>query len=79
MAKYSGNIGFAITEESAPGVWTEQIVERHYYGDVTRNRTQIQTNTSVNGNITFSNVISILADPFAILNFLLLRFLYNHS
>ncbi len=75
MAKYSGNIGFAITEESAPGVWTEQIVERHYYGDVTRNRTQIQTNTNVNGNITFSNVISILADPFAHEHFYSMRYI----
>ena len=75
MAKYSGNNGFATTEESAPGVWTEQIGERDYDGDVSRKRTQIQTNTNVNGNITFSNVISILADPFAHEHFYSMRYI----
>lgn len=75
MAKYSGNIGFAINEETAPGVWTETIVERHYYGDVSRNRTQTQIGGSVNGNITLSNIISILADPFAYEFFYSMRYI----
>ena len=33
MAKFYGIIGYAITEEIKPGVWTERIIERMYYGD----------------------------------------------
>lgn len=32
MAKFYGVIGYAVTEETKPGVWTEKIVERMYYG-----------------------------------------------
>ena len=76
MAKYSGNIGFAINEETAPGVWNETIVERHYYGDVSRNRTQYRTDdNSINGSISLSNMISILADPFAYEFFYSMRYI----
>lgn len=36
MAKFYGVIGYAVTEETKPGVWTEKIIERMYYGDLTR-------------------------------------------
>ena len=34
MAKFYGVIGYAETLETSPGVWTEQITERNYYGDL---------------------------------------------
>ena len=69
MAKYCGKIGFAVTEETKPGVWTEQMVERRYYGDLTRNTRRLQSSGNLNDNVTISNQISIVADPFANENF----------
>lgn len=31
MAKFYGVIGYAVTEETKPGVWAEKIIERMYY------------------------------------------------
>ena len=65
MAKFYGIIGFAETVETSPGVYTEQIVERSYFGDVIRNTRRLQTTDQLNDNINVSNEISIVADPFA--------------
>lgn len=63
--KFCGNIGFAKTVKTKPGVWGEQITERKYFGDILRNRRSLQDNAKVNSDINISNEISIVADPFA--------------
>lgn len=66
MSKWYGKIGFAAESvESVPGVWTEPIVEKSYYGDIIRNTRMLQSSNGVNDNINISNQISILADPYA--------------
>lgn len=65
MARYHGYVGYAIDVEAYPGVWEEQISEHEYFGDVIKNRMNIQQNSNVNAKITISNSISIIADPFA--------------
>ena len=37
MAKYYGKIGYGVTTETVPGVWTDGITEKDAYGDVIRN------------------------------------------
>ena len=74
MAKFYGVIGYATTEETRPGVWTEVIVERNYFGDLTRNTGSLQTSTNVNDDINIANEISIVADPFANQNFHSMRY-----
>jgi hypothetical protein len=69
MSKFYGTIGFAITTESAPGVWQDSIVTRNYYGDILRNTRQYQSGDSLNDNLNISNEFSIIADPFAYENF----------
>ncbi len=69
MSKFYGTIGFAITTESAPGVWRDSIVTRNYYGDILRNTRQYQSGDSLNDNLNISNEFSIIADPFAYENF----------
>lgn len=69
MSKFYGAIGFAITTESAPGVWKDSIVTRNYYGDILRNTRQYQSGDSLNDNLNISNEFSIIADPFAYENF----------
>lgn len=65
MAKWFGVIGYAETVETKPGVWTEQVTEKEYYGDLVRNSRRLQTTDQVNDNINISNQLSILADPYA--------------
>lgn len=74
MAKYYGKIGYAITEETTPGVWEEKIVERYYYGDVIKNFKRYQNSDHLNDNINISNRLSIIADPFAYNNFINIRY-----
>lgn len=74
MAKFYGNVGFVNTVEIEPGIWEEQITERPYYGDVTRNISRYQPSGGVNDNININNTISILADPYANENFQHMRY-----
>lgn len=74
MAKFYGNVGFVDTVEVQPGLWNEQTVERPYYGDLTRNTSRFQTSGEVNDDINISNVISIVADPYANENFHHMRY-----
>ena len=74
MAKWYGVIGYAETLETKPGVWEDRITERNYYGDVIRNSRRLQTTNQLNDNITVSNEISIVADPYANQNFHAMRY-----
>ena len=74
MAKFYGSIGYAETAETKPGVWEEVITERKYFGDIIRNSRRLQTADKLNDNITVSNEISIVADPFANQNFHSMRY-----
>ena len=68
MAKWFGKIGYVVTEETEPGVWEETVTEREYFGDMTSDRRKRQNSGEVNDEINLSNVISIVADPFAYQN-----------
>ena len=74
MAKFYGMIGFAETVETVPGVWVEQITERPYFGDLTRNFRRLQTADQLNDNINVENNISIVSDPYANQNFHSIRY-----
>lgn len=65
MTRYHGYVGYAIDVEAYPGVWEERISEHEYFGDVLKNRINMQQSSVVNTKITISNSISIIADPFA--------------
>lgn len=69
MAKFFGAIGYAVTEETKPGVWKERITERMYFGDLTRNTRKLQSTDQLNDDINVANEVSIVADPFANENF----------
>ncbi len=69
MAKFHGKIGYATSQETAPGVFTDAIDEREYYGDVIRQSKQWIASSQLNDNLTINNRISIVADDFAYDNF----------
>ena len=74
MAKFYGKIGYAETVETVPGVWREKITEREYFGDIIRNSRRLQNSGNLNDDVTISNEISILSDPYAINNFHSMRY-----
>ena len=74
MAKFYGVIGYAISEETEPGVFEEQIIERNHVGDVIRNTRRLKEVGKINDDITISNQISILSDPFTSNNFHTMRY-----
>ena len=75
MAKFYGNIGFAETVETEPGVWVEKMTVRPYYGDLVRNTRRLENSGGVNDNVNISNDISIIADPYANHNFHSIRYI----
>ena len=74
MYKQWGKIRFDTTNGAIPGYWEEQFTERIYYGDLIRNSRKLQSSGNQNDNITSSNEISIVADPFAYENFHAIRY-----
>ena len=74
MAKWYGVIGYAETVETEPGIWTEEITERPYFGDSIRNTRLLQNSGGINDNINIANQISIVADPYANQNFHAMRY-----
>ena len=74
MTRWCGVIGYAETLEIEPGVWSEEFTERKYYGDLLRNSRRLKGSEQVNDDITISNQISILADPYAVQHFHAIRY-----
>lgn len=74
MAKFYGIIGFETTTETSPGIWEESFTELNYYGDILKNYRQLDNGINVNDDLTISNRISIVADPYATKNFHSIRY-----
>jgi hypothetical protein len=74
MAKFYGEIGYAETAETTPGVWQEQITTRQYFGDVIRDTGKMRTGANLNDNLEIDNRLSILADPYAYEKFHAMRY-----
>ena len=75
MAKFYGTIGYATTTETSPSVWTEEITEREYQGDVLTYSKRYQSTEYRNDDIIIENRISIIADPYAYENFIYIRYI----
>lgn len=74
MAKFYGQVGFAETKETSPGIWEEEFTERNHYGDVLPNIRRLEPGESINDNVTLNNKLSIVADPYAQQHFFAIRY-----
>lgn len=64
--KFHGKVGFWMDDiEVSPGVYRPSIVERNYYGDITRNGRRWQSEDRANDSLKIENSILILSDLFA--------------
>lgn len=77
MAKFYGEVGYGWTVESpaGSGVWVDNIVEVHYYGDVVRNTRQLREGENLNNDLSVNNSISIVADAYANEHFFAIRYI----
>lgn len=69
MAKFYGAVGYGQTVETAPGVQTQVITERKYFGDLLRNANRLTEGENLNKDIQVNNSISVVADAFAMEHF----------
>lgn len=74
MGKFFGSIGFIETAETAPGVWSEVVTRKDYYGDVLKLGSRIQSGDGLNDDLRVNHQISIVADLYAYENFHNMRF-----
>lgn len=74
MAKYYGKIGFYIERKTAPGIWTQKIIEREAFGDIIKMNKKTENAGQANDDINITNQISFIADPFAMDNFAKIKY-----
>lgn len=75
MAKWYGRIGYVTTEEDPDtGNWLPKATEIPCSGDLLSNTSRYTNGSKVNEDITLSNRISILADPFAYQNYSTIKY-----
>jgi hypothetical protein len=76
--RFYGSVGYATSEEASPGVWTDVITEKSYYGDVIRQSRRLDTPPTVppteNSDISLENSFSIMADEAAYANYTTMRY-----
>ena len=66
MAKFYGSVGYAVFDETSPGVFEEVITEKKYRGDIEQvPMIKNQPTENLNDDITLNNKISIVTDLFA--------------
>lgn len=75
MAKFYGLIGFATSTESKPGVWTDVITEKPYFGEVIRDTRRLDEVDKVNMDLSVGNAFRIVADAYANDHFFAMRYL----
>lgn len=74
MAKFYGTIGYVEMIEGELGVYVEHSTERSYSGDLIKNYSRYEPSGGVNDNLTVSNKISVIADPYASEHFYAIRY-----
>ncbi len=79
MAKFHDKIGYSQSVETSPGVWTDQITERTYSGEIQRETKQWTNSGQLNDNLVINNRISIISDDFANSNFSAMKYVVWHG
>jgi hypothetical protein len=75
MAKWSGLIGYALAEETQPGVWTEVITEKKYFGDIIKDNRKVINQGEINSSVNISNNISVVSNKFMLENMAFMKYI----
>lgn len=79
MARFFGKVGYGVTVETAPDVWSDSITERDYYGEVLNETVSHVESDKVNEDLRLSSRISIVADPFALGHYSDIKYIVDES
>lgn len=74
MGKFYGSIGYASNSEGAVDVIVENPIERKCKGDLVKNDFRLSDGMSTNDTVTIGNSISVIADPYALSHFHMIRY-----
>lgn len=74
MARFYGNVGYAIPTKTAKGVTSDIITERAYYGEILDTTRYDNSDDKVNDDLRMTQRTRILADAFAFENFSRIKF-----
>lgn len=78
--RFSGIVGFTSSTETSPGVFTDVITEKAYFGDVIRDSRRLegpsQAPPVTNQSVALGNSFSIVADPEAFENYQHMRYVH---
>ena len=67
MARYYGEVGYAVQREVRPSVWEDEITERLYFGETVERSYRFQTpQDQISNNLMLNTDFDIIADDFAI-------------
>lgn len=62
--RWYGAIGISNEVETSPSVYTQEIEERTYYGEVYFLTASRQQGSGINDNLSLNQEVSIIADPY---------------
>lgn len=62
--RYRDKVGFADRRETAPGVFSDAVIERTYSGDVVKYSSHYKEGQQVNPEIKLRNQISVVGDAY---------------
>ena len=74
MPKCSGVIGYSLVVETQPGIWSETIIDKPYYGEVVVDNRKY-TNNEINEDLNINNKISIVSNSFMLENLSTMKYL----
>lgn len=63
--RYFGEVGFAETVETSPGIWEEHFVVRKYRGSPTIDARRFSEGDTVSGRVKSGEILSLVGDKYA--------------
>lgn len=77
MTRFCGDVGYrypAEEDQDQTGIFVSPIVVRQYRGDFVRDSRNLEIAEKVNHDISVTNTLSIVADQYALSNFMYISF-----
>lgn len=75
MARWYGEVGYAETKQTSPGVWEEVVIPRMYTGDMLNLSRSIRNSGGINDNVEIGMELSMVGDPYAFSHFSNIRYI----
>ena len=66
-ARFYGPIGYGrdVEKPAGDGVWTKEVIEVMYFGEIERDSRRLSDGSQVNNDLSVGNSLSIMSDPYA--------------